>query len=429
MQRYNSSELLKGFGASTFWGMLSKCLMFVVTFYCSNTLTQEGFGEYSYIKNTLDIIILICVTNFSSLAIKFAAELTTSVISLKRLYILLIFIISISIVVGLSILFCPYSLIQEYTRGESVAYYIKIIALFLPLFVIHPFTTAILRGFRQFNLVGKYEVSLSLIYVILILLGIEFYGYRGAIVALICYYLLFSIVGIIIIYTYNRKVNYLVKVNELSSQLSCLNKMILPVFFMSFIEMPITWLAQTEVARRGTYSLVACLTVISTIRYILQILPTYFYQSFTPFITLLNATGDYVGYFYKLNKVAKMLAIMCVIIIPFLLLFGRLILSFFNDSYVASYSSYIISICVLPLSLYSTLLGVNMMVREHQVSMVYMSILSSISFLCVFYILLYIDFDVLKSFFVAQGALYFTRVLYSLFVYNRDKRKCLMYNA
>ena len=320
MQRYNSSELLKGFGLSTFWGILAKSLMFIVTFYCSNTLTQEGFGEYSYIKNTLDVVILICATNFSSLAIKFAAEATRSIISLKRLYVLLIFIISISVIVGVSILFCPYSLIQNYTKGEAVAYYIKIIALFLPLFVIHPFITAILRGFRQFNLVGKYEVSLSLIYVILIFLGIKFYGYRGAIVALICYYLLFSVVGVVIIYIYNKKFNYLIRVNELSSQLTCLNKMILPVFLMSFIEIPITWLAQTEVARKGTYSLVACLSVISTIRYILQILPTYFYQSFTPFVALLNVKGEYQAYFSKINKVAKMLAVMCIILIPLLLL-------------------------------------------------------------------------------------------------------------
>ena len=75
--RVRASELLKGFATTTFWSALSKLLIVLTTLYCSNVLTQDEFGEFSFIRNTLSTVLLICATNFSGLAVKFAAEATT----------------------------------------------------------------------------------------------------------------------------------------------------------------------------------------------------------------------------------------------------------------------------------------------------------------------------------------------------------------
>lgn len=72
--RVRASELLKGFATTTFWSALSKLLIVLTTLYCSNVLTQDEFGEFSFIRNTLSTVLLICATNFSGLAVKFAAE-------------------------------------------------------------------------------------------------------------------------------------------------------------------------------------------------------------------------------------------------------------------------------------------------------------------------------------------------------------------
>lgn len=101
---------------------------------------------------------------------------------------------------------------------------------------------------------------------------------------------------------YNKSVHYLVKVEELTSQKACLKKIIIPVFLMSFVEAPLLWFAQAEIAKRGSYALVGGLSVILTIRYAIQVLPTYFYQAFTPIVTLLNMKGEYREYFNKLKK-------------------------------------------------------------------------------------------------------------------------------
>lgn len=61
----------------------SKLLIVLTTLYCSNVLTQDEFGEFSFIRNTLSTVLLICATNFSGLAVKFAAEAMLSKESLK----------------------------------------------------------------------------------------------------------------------------------------------------------------------------------------------------------------------------------------------------------------------------------------------------------------------------------------------------------
>ena len=60
---------------------------------------------------------------------------------------------------------------------------------------------------------------------------------------------------------YNKSVHYLVKVEELTSQKACLKKIIIPVFLMSFVEAPLLWFAQAEIAKRGSYALVGGLSV------------------------------------------------------------------------------------------------------------------------------------------------------------------------
>ena len=63
-----------------------------------------------------------------------------------------------------------------------------------------------------------------------------------------------------------------------------------------------------------------------------------------------------------------------------------------------------------------------MMIREYQTVMFYMTILSSFFFLISFYAFLYFSFDMLNSFFYAQGLQYFIQLIVSMFVYNLDKK-------
>jgi polysaccharide biosynthesis protein len=263
---------------------------------------------------------------------------------------------------------------------------------------------------------------LSAFYFVVIIAGTYWGRSNGAIYALLIYYLFFSVIGLLVVSKYNKSVHYLVKVEELTSQKACLKKIIIPVFLMSFVEAPLLWFAQAEIAKRGSYALVGGLSVILTIRYAIQVLPTYFYQAFTPIVTLLNMKGEYREYFNKFKKVSIALALVFVVLFVVLVLTGKFILGIFNEVYISYYQSYVISLFVLLFSLYSVLFKLHMMIREYQTVMFYMTILSSFFFLISFYAFLYFSFDMLNSFFYAQGLQYFIQLIVSVFVYNLDKK-------
>ena len=173
--------------------------------YCSNKLTQEGFGEFSFIRNTLNMVIVICATNFSTLAVKFAAESISSTDSLKRLLLLFEFTLFVSIVAGVITVAVPYDILQSFTGGKSVAFYMKMVGLCLPVFIIQPLVSSIFRGYKQFNLVGIYETVNIIFYFGLIVVGISLFDYKGAIWALLLYYFLFSVSGVLLLVSYNKK--------------------------------------------------------------------------------------------------------------------------------------------------------------------------------------------------------------------------------
>ena len=204
IKRIRESEILRGFAFTTLWNGLSKVITVVVTLVCSNNLTSEGFGEFSYIRNTLNLIILVCAANFSGLAIKFTTESFINTDSLKKLHILFWFTITISFIGGLICLFIPTNIIATFLNGQNVAIYLKTAIIFLPIFILQPLLSAVIRGCKEFNLVGLYEFIISLLLLLFIIIGIKIREHDGAIVGLLSYYLFASFIGIFIIFKYKK---------------------------------------------------------------------------------------------------------------------------------------------------------------------------------------------------------------------------------
>ena len=424
LSRYRASGILCGFVSTAMWSGVAKALVLLVTFYCSNTLTKQGFGEYSFIKNTLNVLLVICATNFSSLAAKFAAESMVSVVSLKRLYILFIFVVSIGIVFGISLLAIPLTVVQSFTGGESVAYFVKVMGGLLPIFIIQPVVASMLRGYQEFNKVGIYEAVMAVFYMLITVVCTKFWDYRGAVYSILSYYAISSIVGVVVLFKLNIHTHYIKKVDEFRSEYVVLWNMVFPVFMMSFIEVPLTWFAQAEIGRRTSYAMVAALSVIMSIRYIVQIFPTYFYQAFIPYATQLFVLNKHNDYFEKYRVIVRTQALVQVIIIPLLVIFGRFFLSLYGKPYIEYYSSFVVSLIAIPLLLYSALFKTNMLIREHQQLMLQMSIFSSLAFFVSFYIFINLNFNVVNSYLLAQSLQYAVQLLYGVLSYLKDKTLC-----
>lgn len=425
LNKYKTSELFRGVTAITLWQGSSKILLVLATLYCSNLLSPNDFGVYSFVKNTLNLIVMMCATNFSGLCTKFATESLSSESSLRRLYLLFIFTLCISVIFGIFVFLVPSHSINDFLASGDIASYMRIIALFLPIFILQPLFSGVLLGYKEFSLVGKYDFFSSLTFCALLVTGIYFLEGQGAIIALFCYYFFYSIAGIFIITKYNREHHYLTKIDNIASEKHTLYTMIIPVFVMSFVEVPIGWMGQALIAHYDEISSVGVMTVVTQIRTFALLLPTYFFNSLSPFIIKLNQEKNYIEYFGKYTIIFKVLFTASFALFAVLALSGNLILSIFNRSYVAYYSAYLVGIALLPLQSVQILYKINLVIREHQIAMLIMVVVSGVALLGSLLFLLELGVNSLVAFFISQIIQYIVQVAFCVGVFAKDKRKCL----
>lgn len=425
ISRYRSSELFRGVTATTLWQGSSKVVLVLATLYCSNILSPDDFGVYSFVKNTLNLIVLMCATNFSGLCTKFATESLSSDSSLRRLYLLFIFTSVVSVIIGASIIIVPGSQINEFLGSGNIASYMRVIALFLPLFVLQPLFSGILLGYKEFSMVGKYDLLSSLFFVILLLLGIHFLGGKGAITALFCYYTFYSIIGIILVYKYNCSHHNIRKIDDIFSEKHAVFSMIIPVFIMSFIEAPIGWIGQALIAHYDAIASVGVMTVVSQIRTFALLLPTYFFNSLTPFIVKMNQEGSYQEYFEKYIKIFKVLLVASVFVVLLLTITGNYILSIFNRTYVSYYYAYLVGVALIPFQSIAILFKLNLLIREHQLIMMIMIFISGLIMICTLLVLLELGVNSIVAFFASQIIQYIVQLLFCVTVFFKDRTFCL----
>ena len=420
IDRFKKSDLLKGFASTTIWSGLSKLIMVLTTLYCTNVLTKDNFGLFSFIKNTLNLVVWVCATNFTSLCVKYAAEASVSKSALKRLYILFLFTFCVSLCCSIPILVIPGSMMEDYLESSMIVHYIKITGVLLPLFLIGPLFIAMLKGYKMFNLSGIYDTISSALGLIFIIVGIKLSGVDGAIIGLLLYYTFFSIAGLVIIIITNKRNHILGVVNNIWSERSIIITMILPVFLMSFIDAPLNWFAQSIVAKYDSYSSVGSLTVISQIRTFIILLPTYFFQAFMPFVAVSNRRKEYKEYFSKFERMGRVLALAGIVLFAIVAVFGKFLLSIFNEAYVEGIDAYYVGMFFLPIHLFVILYKVHMVIWEHQRMMLTMTIASSIFYLASLFILLNFKLSSVIAFFGAQLMQEIVILIFAYYSYRKD---------
>lgn len=100
LNKLQNSPIARGFTLTILGSGLSKLIIIILTFYCTNRLTKSEFGEYSLLRNTLNMVLCVCALNFSSLCTKFTVEIKTSLDSYYRLLILTAFSLSVCTLLG-----------------------------------------------------------------------------------------------------------------------------------------------------------------------------------------------------------------------------------------------------------------------------------------------------------------------------------------
>lgn len=423
--RVKKSNLARGFIITTLGSGISKVILVAATFVCSNLLGKAEFGELSFVRNTLNMVLCICALNFTTLCTKFTTEAKDSLISIHRLFLLFLFSVGVCIVIGFLLIVLPDTIMIRVFSTSTVVSFFRITGLFLPLFIMQPLIEGVFRGLKSFNTISILQITSSLFYLIAIVIGIRVNGLTGALTSVILYYLLYSLICIVVL---EHKTSFLNKrslIRGFTLQGAVVRTMILPIFLMSFIDAPIMWIAQVVLSKAGNMESIGSMTAMLQLRNLAMLIPGYFINTFVAFAGEMNSAKQYTEYYSKFSRIEGIyLAIGLIVFILFSVL-SKPLLSLYGRDFVVDWPAMIVSNIGIPLSLLISLYRVDLVLKEHQRFLLYISVAWNIVWIASLFIMLKLGVNPLISFFASQniGALVFVLSLHR--IYSTDKRTLL----
>lgn len=423
--RINNSKLIKGFVVTILGSGASKIILVLATFICSNMLGKMEFGELSFVRNTLNMILCICALNFSALCTKFTTEAKTSVASLHRLFLLFIFSLVVCFVIGLLLIITPEGKLLDLLSTMTIVKFFKIVGVLLPLFMLQPLLEGVLRGLKKFNIIGILQTLSSFFYLVVIFLGIKIDGLNGALIGVVIYYTLYSIVSALILQWKFNVLQYLYKLRGFWKEKTAIMGMIFPLFLMSFIDAPVMWVAQVILSKFGSMESVGSMTAMMQIRNLAMLIPSYFSNTYIAFAGELNTQKRYVDYYSQYQKIIRlylligfgMFIVFSVFAQPILLLYGR--------DFIEDWPVMIVSNFSIPLTMLIGLFRIDLILKDHQQYLLYIAFAWNAVWLITLFCFNVFGINPLYSFFLSLNIGSITFVIILMLVYNKDKKRLL----
>lgn len=422
----NKSKLLKGFLSTLLGSSISKIILMLATFLFANIMTKFDFGEFSFVRNTLNTILCMCALNFTSLCTKFTVEANGNKTAIKKLIILFLFSIAVCMIVGLTIFILPNTILLKIFSTYTILKSFRIIGLLLPLFILQPLIEGILRGLMMFKLIGILQILSAFFFVGVVYLGIHINGIDGALFGIIIYYTLYALISILVIIKKNPFGKDILSFKNIGEQKYILKKMIFPIFIMSFFEAPVFWIAQIILSAYGSMAAIGSMTAIMQVRNLAILVPTYFVSTFLAFVGEMNEQHRFHELFNKFHKLSQIFVIAGLLVTLLMSVLGIYILGLYGESYKTDIWAMILSNVGIPVLMLIILFRTELVIREHQKTLLYVSVLWNVVWLVSLYILLKVGIPALYAFFISQLIGWGVNLLGFYRTYIKDKKTLLL---
>lgn len=421
--RFAQSLLMKSFLITTVGSGLSKVILIASTFYCTHMLSEAEFGEYSFVRTTLDMILTICACNFSSLCTKFATEAKYRIEALQKLFLLFLFSLFLCTLAGVLLVLLPDNTLTKILGSSNMMYYIKVASILLPVFMLQPLIEGVLRGLMKFKLISWAQILSSVFFLATLAVGIQLAGAKGAVLGLYAYYGIYSIAVFCCFLRIGNIRSNLPKVKGFWNQKDSLVKMILPVFLMSFIDAPVAWLITLMLSKYASIEAVGGLSILVQLRNIAFLIPTYFFNTFIAFAGTLNAQKKYNEYFMKFDKLVIYALLGGFIFYLIFTAGGKGLLWLYGAGYTKYWKYMILSNLLIPIKLLTMTYRTELILQEHQQSLFIIAIVWNLVWIGLFALLVNLGIDALWADLIAGTIGVISNLLPCLYIYNKDKKR------
>lgn len=166
--------------------------MFLTNIIAARVLSQDTFGEFSMIRNTISMIEGVISGTLNSPTVKLVAETSHNKGNFSRV-VKSLFIINLAISIALSILifiFAPYLVETFFIGQESMIYGLYVGIIILITTTLSGLIQNIFIGMEEYKKLAKLSIYISLISFPLVLVFINYFGLYGALFGVALYFFL-----------------------------------------------------------------------------------------------------------------------------------------------------------------------------------------------------------------------------------------------
>ena len=339
LARVQTSSISRRMGNGLMWSFsgtaIAKLLTLIVGIVCAHILQKEAYGEFSMVRSTINMFIVLGSAGLGVTSTKYIAEYKErksqkipAVYAVTQVFGFIMALIS-----ALLILLCAPFIADNILHHPDIVLSVRVGAVLLFFSIINGVQNGALIGFEDFKSVAVNTLLGSLLESALTILGAYYFGVNGAILG-------FGIGFILIFITNHLAINKLFALFHLhklsvkklrSHDFSILYTYSLPAALSSLLITPSFWLIRSILVRSDGFRELAVFEVADQWKIIILFIPTAFSQIVLPILSSLQKSKSTFITTLKYNLF--IVGISALVLSAGVLLFSGYIMKLYGSSY------------------------------------------------------------------------------------------------
>ena len=339
LARVQTSSISRRMGNGLMWSFsgtaIAKLLTLIVGIVCAHILQKEAYGEFSMVRSTINMFIVLGSAGLGVTSTKYIAEYKER----KSQKIPAVYAVTqvvgfiMALISALLILLCAPFIADNILHHPDIVLSVRVGAVLLFFSIINGVQNGALIGFEDFKSVAVNTLLGSLLESALTILGAYYFGVNGAILG-------FGIGFILIFITNHLAINKLFALFHLhklsvkklrSHDFSILYTYSLPAALSSLLITPSFWLIRSILVRSDGFRELAVFEVADQWKIIILFIPTAFSQIVLPILSSLQKSKSTFITTLKYNLL--IVGISALVLSAGVLLFSGYIMKLYGSSY------------------------------------------------------------------------------------------------
>lgn len=339
LARVQTSSISRRMGNGLMWSFsgtaIAKLLTLIVGIVCAHILQKEAYGEFSMVRSTINMFIVLGSAGLGVTSTKYIAEYKERKSQkIPAVYaVTQVFGFIMALILALLILLCAPFIADNILHHPDIVLSVRVGAVLLFFSIINGVQNGALIGFEDFKSVAVNTLLGSLLESALTILGAYYFGVNGAILG-------FGIGFILIFITNHLAINKLFALFHLhklsvkklrSHDFSILYTYSLPAALSSLLITPSFWLIRSILVRSDGFRELAVFEVADQWKIIILFIPTAFSQIVLPILSSLQKSKSTFITTLKYNLL--IVGISALVLSAGVLLFSGYIMKLYGSSY------------------------------------------------------------------------------------------------